>query len=452
MSRPQQLWITSAPHRSSGIAWIVITFTVVLAVVSSATLDAQTYEVIHNFSGATDGAGPTGPLTLDAVTGFLYGTTYGRQYSLYGTVYVIKQPDGAAPLTTLFKFSEGTEGAYPWGVVLGPDRALYGFAHGGGLQTCGGDSGNKGCGVAFRLIPPLKPCAALVCFWTETPSYMFMPGGQDANNPVGVPIFDQSGALYGTSEFGGGVNCNGGAGCGTVFKLVRSGNTFNESILYSFTNDGINGYRTYAGVVFDTSGNLFGTNFYGPPTGCPQFYAGGCGTVYQLTPSGNTWTDNTLYAFQSGTDGRFPVAGVLFDTSGNLFGATVDGGDGGGGTVFELEPSGNSWIFKELFGLSGLLGSDCGPQDNLTIDTATGDLYGTTFCDGANHYGNVFKLANTQNGWVYHSLYDFVGGTDGANPSGGVVLEKKNGIITHIYGTALAGGMNGKGVVFRITP
>ena len=141
------------------------------------------------------------------------------------------------------------------------------------------------------------------------------------------------------------------------------------------------------------------------------------------------------------------MSGLAFDSSGNLYGATSEGGNGNGGTIFELSQSGDSWTFNLLYSLSALQDSkNCGPWRALTVDA--GNLYGTTYCDGPNNLGNVFKLTNTQNGWVYTSLHDFTGGQDdGANPRSEVAIDTGG----HLYGTTTFGGLQDFGVVWRIS-
>ncbi len=147
-------------------------------------------------------------------------------------------------------------------------------------------------------------------------------------------------------------------------------------------------------------------------------------------------------------------AGLIFDGSGNLYGATSDGGSGGGGTVFELSPSGDSWTFKLLYSFNGPSGIECGPWGTLAMDAA-GNLCGTTNCDGGYTFGSVFKLTNKGNGWLYSSLHDFSGYSDGAIPFSNVTLDT-NG---NLYGTAYYGGTFGGncgnigcGTVWMITP
>src|SRR6202008_2672232 len=119
----------------------------------------------------------------------------------------------------------------------------------------------------------------------------------------------------------------------------------------------------------------------------------GLGDVFQLTPSGNSWVKSNIYSFRNDTDGFFPIADLAMDSSGNLYGATSDGGSAGGGTVFELIRSESTYTYKLLFSFSGQAQRGCGPRGTLTLDA--GNLYGTTYCDGVNNQGSVFTLTNT---------------------------------------------------------
>src|SRR5271166_1949839 len=248
--------------------------------------------------------------------------------------------------------------------------------------------------------------------------------------------------LYGTTAYGGGGSgCGGNNGCGTVYKLTPSNGGWTESVLYSFQG-GSDGAFPYAGVIFDQAGNLYGTTAYGGGSGCA---GNGCGTVFQLTSSGSGWVENTLYSFQGGNDGASPFGGLIFDQSGNLYGSTAytSSFGVGGGTVFELSPSGSNWIHTVLYSFSG----GAGPYDTLTIDA--GNLYGTTNRDGAYGYGSVFKLTHSGGGWTYTSLHDFTAGSDGGYVYGGVILDSSG----NLYGTTQYGGSGGDtGVVWEITP
>ena len=213
---------------------------------------------------------------------------------------------------------------------------------------------------------------------------------------------------------------------GTVFQMTKSGDNWTEAPVYSFT--GPDGAGPFAGVILDSNGNLFGTTQQG------GLY--GFGTVFELTYNINSgWTETVLYSFQNLSDGQLPIAGLVGDSAGNLYGATSDGGGGGGGALFELSPAGNSWAFTLLYSFTGQQGMYCGPRASLSMDNP-GNLYGTTLCDGANNLGNVFKLTNTQNGWQYTSLHDFTGGSDGAEPGSNVTFDTNS----NLYGTAGTGG------------
>jgi len=390
---------------------IVFTLTVVLA----QSAQSQTFKVIYNFTGGGDGEYPYAGLTMDRA-GNLYGTAaYGGGGG--GTAFKLSHRSSGWALNPLHSFAGGSDGANPYaGVVFGPDGSLYGTTYSGG----GGDGG-----TVFNLKPPAAACKTALCPWTETVLYGL------ANPGLGDLIFDQADNLYGTT-LGGGLNSY-----GTAYKLAPSDGGWTGSILYSFTGGG-DGALPYAGLIFDRVGNLYGTT-----------YSGGSrwGTVFQLTPSGSGWTETVLYNFQNGGDGRFPTAGLIFDPSGNLYGSTSDGGSGCCGTIFELTPSGGSWTYSLVYSFTGTEYDQCGPWGTLVMDAA-GNLYGTTNCDGANGDGNIFKLTPGGGGWTYTDLYDFTGGSDGVYPHGNVVFDA-NG---NLYGTAPYGGAYGKGVVWEITP
>ena len=177
--------------------------------------------------------------------------------------------------------------------------------------------------------------------WVEKILHSFNEASnKDGYDPLGGVIFDASGNLYGTTYYGGAKNS------GTVFELIpTAGGHWDEKILYSFSDKGTGGYNPdYAGVALDSSGNLYGTTVSGGGgTGCGN---AGCGTVFELTPqAGGAWAETVLHSFSNnGTDGQYPWAGLIIDTAGNLYGTTEFGGTGGSGTVFELTPAaGGIW-------------------------------------------------------------------------------------------------------------
>lgn len=226
--------------------------------------------------------------------------------------------------------------------------------------------------------------------------------------------------------------------CGVVYKLTPSNGSWTESVLYSFKG-GSDGGNPYSGVILDQAGSFYGTTYL---DGLSNF-----GTVFQLTCGAGRCTNTVLHSFTNGGDGGSPIGGLISDQSGNLYGVGSDGGTGGAGTVFELSPSGDSWTFTVLYNFTSPLGGQCGPRAGLFIDPV-GNLYGTTYCDGAYGYGNVFELSPSNGGWTYKDLYDFRGGNDGKNPISNVSLHP-NG---KLYGTTSVGGTEGFGVVWELTP
>ena len=215
-----------------------------------------------------------------------------------------------------------------------------------------------------------------------------------------------------------------------------------ETILHSFAGGPTDGANPVAGLVMDSAGNLYGTTDGGG--------AKGQGTVFEISPNG---TETILHSFAGGTaDGANPVAGLLMDSAGNLYGTTVNGGAKGLGTVFEIGRSGAEII---LYSFAGGPGDGAHPQSGLSMDL-NGYLYGTTASGGAYGQGTVFTLNGNGTDYILHS---FGGGTsDGANPQGGLVVDG-----TTIYGTTANGGFltsqnagsscvnsNGCGTVFGI--
>lgn len=392
---------------------------------------AQTYTIIHNFTGRADGGNPYTGVTIDRA-GNLYGTTAANfdGGSGYGSVFKLKHVGAGWVFTPLYNFAEGNDGEGPYStLVLGPNGSIYGTTYQGAEGGCG--SGH-GCGTVFNLTPPLSVCKAAFCLWTETVLYRFT-GGSDGGNPAGPLVFDQSGNIYGTARAGAIPGCA-GYGCGTVYKLAHLGRGYTFSVLYSFTGISDEGLPD-SGVIFDPSGNLYGTT-----QGCFNNY----GTAFELTPAGAGWTYSTIYTFD-GTAGACPVAGVILDHSGNLYGATALFP-----RVFELTLLGGNWILSRYYTLSNS-GADCGPQDSLIMDNA-GNVYGTTYCEGTNNLGSVFKLTPSNGGWTYTDLHDF-SGSDGSYPSSSLVFDSSG----NLYGTASMGGtgsacIGGCGVVFEITP
>jgi uncharacterized repeat protein (TIGR03803 family) len=248
------------------------------------------------------------------------------------------------------------------------------------------------------------------------------------------------------------------AGCGTVFQLRRNpSGGWTEKVLHNFNNDGKDGFHPYAGLIFDAAGNLYGTTGYGGTGVCASVIPIGCGTVFELKPKANGgWAEKLLYSFGGGSDGELPEGGLIFDKSGNLFGTTA--GNVGlcthqpnvaCGTVFKLKPHASGvWTETVLhnFVYDGVDGY--GPYGSLARDSA-GNLYGGTFWGGTYYDGTAFKLAPAQGGSWTESRYSFYWGkgVNGGGP-GGLLLDAAG----NLYGTASLGDNAYSGVVFQLTP
>ncbi len=397
---------------------------------------AASYKVLHSFNSGN--FSPTSGLVTDS-RGNAYGTTYPYNGDLTnsGTVYEISPTTG---YHLLFRFShKGATGWYPQGnLVLDSVGNLYGTTIYGGVSQSA--CATTGCGVVFKLSPSSNGDQ-----WTETVLYNFCSAANcaDGANPQAGVIFDSAGNLYGTTKTGGNLGCqDAGPGCGTVFELEPSQSGWTESVLYAFTATSSDGTWPLGNLVFDGVGNLYGTvQPPGPQKG---------GSVFELSPFGGNWMFSVVYAFDglSGSkDGSDPVAGLIFDAAGNLYGTTFAGGKFGLGTAFELTPNGGrSWVETILHNFAG--GSDGSePESSLVIDSA-GSLYGTTLLGGAAPgLGTVFKLARSGGHWT-ESLFRFPQNGDlGYEPASPVTLDPDD----NVYGTTVAGGRNNDGVVFRIT-
>jgi uncharacterized repeat protein (TIGR03803 family) len=334
----------------------------------------------------------------------------------------------ASKYKILHKFTRADGGNPEAALIFDASGNLYSTTIGGGC--CGN-------GTVFKLTPNVDGS------WTESMLYSFT-GGRDGGQPTSALIFDASGSLYGTTNFGGNDND------GTVYKLTRnSDGSWIETVIHSF--NGRDGEIPVAGLVFDATGNLYGTATLGG--------AYGHGVVFKLAPnSGGSWTESTLHDFKGGKDGGYPDHGhLIFDAAGNLYGVTAGwyGGDSNG-TVFELTPnSDGSWTQSVLYNFSG--GEDGAvAQGTLAFDPA-GRLYGTTLAGGTYGQGTVFKLTLGSDGkWVKHVLHQFKGGTDGAVPFAGVVFDTAG----HLHGTTFNGGGGlcdgqwgtGCGTIFKLIP
>jgi uncharacterized repeat protein (TIGR03803 family) len=384
---------------------------------------AQKFKVLRTFHGP-DGWAPFGRLVRDQA-GNLYGTTEGggrgKCYGGYtcGTAFKLDKTGKQVWLHS-FDLKNGMNPLV--GLLRDKAGSLYGTTSLGGDTTCY----KLGCGTVFKLDQNGK----------EKLLYSFKgtPDGFITTAPL---IQDAAGNFYGTTQNGGASG-----GLGTVFKVDKTGK---ETLVYSFAG-GTDGSDPSAGLIRDAAGNMYGTTFNGGGTSC-EF---GCGTVFKLDSNG---AETVLYRFQGDTDGANPDGRLLLDATGNLYGTTVQGGNGGCsvgqgcGTVFKLDAS---WHETVLYRFTG--GADGQfPHAGVVRDRA-GNLYGTTIFGGTGaDAGVVFRLDAAGVETVLHS---FTGGSDGSEPFGGLL----RGSDGNLYGVAESGGdtncfpPSGCGVVFRLTP
>ena len=401
----------------------------------AATLHAQTFTILHSFTGGGDGYNPTMGLTFKG-SGNLYG---GAGPS---AVFRFKQQGTGWVVNPIFEFN-GTDGDFLNGrLAVGPDGALFGASYFGGIPDCA-DGG--GCGLVFRLMPPESFCRNPFCPWTQTILYQFSPIDipTDGYFPSGNFAFDSAGNLYGTTLYGG-IHSQ-----GTAFEVSRSGGGWVENAIYPFLGAG-DGGNPNGGLVIDQSGNLYGTTFGGGDPTC-LFGDLACGVVFELSPTQSGWVETTLHTFQNGSDGADPLGGLIADSNGNLYGTTSIGGVNGGGTVFELTPSSGGWTFNVLYSLTGNPRSQTGPKGLLALDSS-GNLYGITNSEGPQSAGNLFKLTHRGSSWIYTDLHDFaINASNGAYPEDGPTVDS-NG---NLYGTTLQGGTGncpyGCGVTYELT-
>jgi uncharacterized repeat protein (TIGR03803 family) len=260
-------------------------------------------------------------------------------------------------------------------------------------------------------------------------------GGLDGGFPFDLTT-DAAGNLYGPASC-----C--GLDYGGVYELQRSGSDWLFNPLYLF--DGNDGTYPQNGVAFGPDGLLYGTTTNGGTDGN--------GVVFSLRPAAGFCrgffcprTETVLYNFGYSPDAAGPTGDLTFDQAGNIYGVAGNGPEGGG-AVYELMPSGNSWIERVLYGFPQTDGEQAHPYSGVIFDNA-GNLYGTTVSGGAHNKGTVFQLVPGNGGWTENTLYNFQGGSDGDYPYGGLIFDRAG----NIYGTTFGGGDGGGGTVFVMTP
>ena len=390
-----------------------------IGLVGSSSTKASTTEIIYSFAGDEDGEYLDTDVEIDAA-GNLYGTSVlGGEFG-GGTVWQLSPVSGGWVHTVLYSFTGGADGGEPYkGVTLDPAGNLYGTAVTGGSGSCEG-----GCGVVYKLTNSGGT-------WTQTVIHAFT--GADGSGPGSRVTLDNGGNVYGMTPTGG------ADGLGTIYQLhPRSNGSWAFRVIHDFTG-GSDGSSGSAGKMVFRGQSLYGAATTG---------GAGYGTVFELRPTGTDgWNFRTLYEFQGAPDGSFPYGALLFDQSGHIYGTTYYGGADGLGSIYQLtRATGGNWSEQILYGFQA--GEDGNSSiSNLVFDTG-GNLYGTT-SEGGLGSGTIFELAPNGNGtWTESLPHLFAGPPDGAFPYAGMVGDG-TGIF---YGATVHGGTSGEGAIYLFAP
>lgn len=389
-------WVSRVRVGAAGALALVLIPVLGLRTAQSAQTHGLT--VLYNFSGASDGGDPYATLIRDSA-GNLYSTADYGGTAFAGVVFKVA-PDGTE--TVLYNFSGGADGAQPFSsLVRDASGNLY------GTTTMGGSAN---AGVVFMVDPA----------GTETVLHNFV-GGKDGTTPTGGLIEDKAGNFYGTTSQGGTSNA------GVLFKINAQGK---YSVLHTFTgatNDGK--YPTYTSLLKDSAGNLYGVTEEGGS-------AGG-GVLYKFSKKTGTLT--ILHSFTGGTTDGCNVLGTPFiDTNGNFYGTTSSCGTSSLGTVWKVSANGGESVLHSFAG--GTADGEY-PLAGVIVD-ANGNVYGNTETGGASNLGTVYKISPDGTFRLVHSF----AGTDGKYPYGSFVLTAKG----TLFGTALNGGTIGYGTVWEM--
>src|SRR5882672_4615435 len=400
-----------------------------LAVMACATMfkgsaSAATEKVLWSFTGTTDGSQPDAGLT-PGPNGSFYGSTFYGGTANQGVIYQLIPSSSGWTETVLYNFQGGkNDGANPFGTLaLDAVGNIYGTTASG--RRGHGVAHGPGLGVVYELSPSSGG-------WKETIIHFFY------HTPSSGLVMDSKGNLYG--ETGGG----GASNAGTVFQMKPTSTGWIYQPIYEFAGATNNdGDYPWGGVIFDPKGNLYGVTIQGGTA-----YIG---SVFELKPQANgRWTETQLYVFQNTTDGVFPEASLVFDKAGNLYGTASTGGDVscaqgyGCGLVFELSKNNGSWTKTTLYSFTGSPDGHA-PMAPLIFDKA-GNLYGTTSNGGSNNTGALFELKpQSGGGWQESMVYSFLNGGDGGYPSTPLYLDGSG----NLWSTTQVGGNYTQGVAYE---
>jgi uncharacterized repeat protein (TIGR03803 family) len=409
-------------HKKTLFTFVAVCAVVLVSLATAPPAFAGSEQTLYSFcstggSSCTDGILPTGGVIFDAA-GNLYGTVGGGGASGWGAVFELTPNGGKWIYQALYNFcpnSGCSDGSYPaTGVIFDTAGNLYGTTFSGGAY---------GAGTVFELTPNHGT-------WTEKVLHSFT-GGNDGSGPEAGLVIDGNGNLYGTTFFGGAYHG------GVVFELIPNNGTWTEKALHWFKENGKGGSNSYSSLVLDKSGNVYGTTPFG------GIY--GYGTVFELLPGNGFWTEKVLHSFNVKSRGGYQsTAGVILDSSGNIYGTTSGGGTYNGGTAFELTPSNGIWSLNVLVAFKPGRFGPVGPS-GLILDTS-GNLYGTTYNGGAYARGGVFELTPNNGTWMEKLLFSFNPSDGLLSPDSGLILDRDG----NLYGTTEFGGAHDDGAVFRL--
>jgi uncharacterized repeat protein (TIGR03803 family) len=433
----------------------VLTAAILAAGVALGGAAQAKFKVLHSFCAlgehhsCNDGSNPQSGLVMDAA-GNLFGTT-AQGGKDYGTAFELeRKPKGGFNFKTIYRFCSFC-GHSPNGPLI--------------VDTAGNLYGTAGS-LVFELSPVVGQKQ-----WSEKVLYRFcsQQNCTDGNAPFGGLTYAgaSSGSPYdGVSPIYGATIAGGANNAGTVFDLTNNSGIWTEAVLYSFCAVGgdqcLDGSDPAGGVILDQAGNLYGTTDTGGGHNDGGI-SGGAGTVFELSPSGQSWIETVLYAFCSTdqcTDGAFPTGNLTMDVAGNLLGITGAGGQrckpdpAGCGVVFKLLPNGASSEETVLYAFCQK--SDCRdgrePLGGVVLDES-GDLFGTTSLGGGNDIdrdglggGIAYELSGSSFK-VLHAFCTLANCADGEYPERGSLVSDGQG---HFLGTVGLGGQFGEGAVFEL--
>ena len=379
------------------------------------------WPVLYSFGGAPDGAKPESWIGFNRDNPNVpsdFGTTISGGVSNNGALYGLTEGPGRSWKESVlysFKGSSSGDGSAPVGIAY---RGTHHYPQVAVVTESGGTSSNG----TFDSFDPHHD-------WIKRFTYSF-GGTPDGAIPIGNPVVDKHGNIYGTTESGGAY------GVGVVYRMQPKGSGYSESVAFNFGLE-IDGEYPYGGLIMDNKGALYGTTYVGG--------SAGQGTVFKLTPSGSGYKGSTLYSFQGAPDGSRLTAGPCGGPNGSLYGTTEEGGTNNVGTVYKLTPSGSTYKETIVWNFGSVSGDGAYPYGGVIVDKK-GAVYGTTLeggSGGSSGPGTIFIL--TPRGSTYNeTIYSFTG-SNGGFPYALPSVDSKG----YIYVTTSAGGTKGDGTVIR---